>query len=105
MPGNIDNALNMAIIATTAEREEKAFSRKDRGVSAKVFTVGGSREGTPGQTHLRYEGPRGRSQWSNRGRWSQPRRTGPSLNSAGVDGTYSYRTDGLPWDLRTMFGS
>jgi len=100
IPGNIDKALNMAIIVTTARREEKAFSREDRGVSAKVFTVGGSREGTPGETHHRYEGPRGRSQWSNRGRWSQPRRSGPSLNSAGVDGTYSYRTD-----RRTAMGS
>ena len=100
MPGKIDKALNMAIIATNAEREEKAFSREDRGISAKVFTVGGRRESTPGETHQRYEGTRGRSQWSNRGRWSQPRRAGPSLNSAGVDETYSYRTD-----RRTAMGS
>jgi hypothetical protein len=65
MPGKIDKALNMAIIATNAEREEKAFSREDRGISTKVFTVGGSREDTPGGTYQRYDGPRGRAQWSN----------------------------------------
>ena len=109
MPDKIDKALNMAIIATNAEKEEKAFSREDRGVNVKVFTVGGSREDTPGETHRRYEGPRGRSQWSNRGRWSQPWKAGPSLNSAGVDGTYSYRTDrrtpmGSENHVRTMGG-
>jgi hypothetical protein len=47
MPENIDKALNMAIVATNAEREEKASSREDRGTSTRVFTVGGSRGGTP----------------------------------------------------------
>jgi hypothetical protein len=33
MPENIDKALNMAIAATTAEKEEKATGRDDRGIS------------------------------------------------------------------------
>ena len=51
MPGNIDKALNMAIIATNAEREEKLMSREDRGVSARVFVVGGNRESTSRYTY------------------------------------------------------
>jgi len=31
IPENIDKALNMAIVATNAEREEKVSGRKDRG--------------------------------------------------------------------------
>ena len=46
MPDNIDKALNMAIVATNAEKEEKTLVKEDRGVSAKVFTVGGNRGGT-----------------------------------------------------------
>jgi DNA-binding phage protein len=34
--GIIDRALNMAIVATNAEREEKALGREERGTSAKV---------------------------------------------------------------------
>jgi len=34
MPENIDRALNMAIIATNAEREEKALGKEDRGKTA-----------------------------------------------------------------------
>ena len=39
MPDNIDKASNMAIIATNAEKEDKASGREDRGTNAKVFTV------------------------------------------------------------------
>jgi hypothetical protein len=39
MPENIDKALHMAIVATNAEREEKAIGREERGVNARVFTV------------------------------------------------------------------
>jgi hypothetical protein len=46
----------MAIIATNAEREEKASAREDRGTSARVFTVGGIRGVILGR---RYEKPRG----------------------------------------------
>jgi len=93
MPDNADKALNMAIIATNAEREEKASVREDRGTNARVFTVGGSRGGTPGNRYERYERPRGKFQWSsNRGAWSQ-RRAGPTQDSTGVDGKYSHRTD------------
>ena len=67
MPDNIDKALNMAIVATNAEKEEKASSREDRGTSAQVFTVGGSRGGIPGNRYEnryenKYERPRGRFQ-------------------------------------------
>ena len=67
MPDNIDKALNMAIIATNAEREEKALAREDRGTNVRVFAVGGNRGGTPGNNYQRYEGLRGKFQWSNRG--------------------------------------
>jgi hypothetical protein len=61
MPGNIDGALNMAIVATNAEREEKALGREERGTSAKVFTVGGNRDNTQGNKYVK---PRGKIQWS-----------------------------------------
>ena len=94
MPDNLDKALNMAIVATNAEKEEKASSREDRGINAKVFTVGGNRGGIPGnRTGNRYENPRGKFQWSgNRGAWSQ-HRAGQTRNSRRVVGTYSDRTD------------
>jgi hypothetical protein len=59
MPEIIDKVLNMAIKATNAEREEMASVREDRGINARVFTVGGSRGGTPGN---RYKRPRGKFQ-------------------------------------------
>jgi len=46
MPASIDRALNMVIVATNAEREEKTLGKEDRGKSAQVFTVGGSRGST-----------------------------------------------------------
>jgi len=58
-----------------------------------VFTVGGSRENTPGHIYNRYDGPRGKSQLSNRGAWSQPN-AGPTRYSGRVDVSYSYRTPG-----------
>jgi len=61
MPDNIDTALNMAIVTTNAEKEEKALDKEDRGKTAQVFTVGGSHSTTPGNT---YEKPRGKIQWS-----------------------------------------
>jgi hypothetical protein len=90
MPENIDKALNMAIVVTNAEREEKALSREDRGTTAKVFTVGGSRNIAPGN---RYKNPRGKFQWSgNRGAGSHYQ-TKWTQNSTRVDGIYSGRTD------------
>ena len=38
MPDHIDKALNMAIIATNAEREEKASAREDRGTNVRGGT-------------------------------------------------------------------
>jgi len=84
MPDNIDRVLNMAIIATNAEKEEKALGKEDRGKTAQVFTVRGSRDSTPVN---RNEGPRGKTQWSgSRGAGSQ-RSTGPTQYSRRVDGT------------------
>jgi len=102
IPDNIDKALNMAVIAINAEKEEeKASVREDRGTSARVFTVGGSRGGMLGdRSGNRYENPRGKFQWSgNRGAWSQ-HRARPTQNSTRVDGTYSRQTDS-----RTSMGS
>jgi len=88
MPDNVDKALNMAIVATNGENEERASGREDRGTSAKVFTVGGNRGGIPGnRTGNRYENPRGKFQWSgNRSVWSQ-HRAGQTQNSRRVVGT------------------
>jgi hypothetical protein len=69
MPHNIDKALNMAIVATNAEKEEKAVNRDDRGLNARVFTVGGNRGSVRGN---RYGNHRGKFQWSGtRGAGSQ----------------------------------
>jgi hypothetical protein len=57
MAETMDRALNMAIVATTAERKERSSARKNRGTSAKVFTVGDSRENTRDD---RYGKPRGK---------------------------------------------
>jgi hypothetical protein len=54
MPDDVDKALSMAIVATNAEREEKAFGREDREISARVLTVGGNRGMTQ---ENRYENP------------------------------------------------
>ena len=86
---NVDKALHMAIIATSAEKEEKALGTTDRGNNARVFAVGGNRGDIP---RNRYEQPRGKFQWSrDRGAVSQ-RSSGTVQNSRRVDGTYSDRT-------------
>ena len=90
MPENVDKALNMAIVATNAEKEERASGREDRGTNSKVFTVGVSRDSTPRKRHRE---PRGKLQWSrNRDAGSQYR-SGPTQYLTRVDGTYSGRTD------------
>jgi hypothetical protein len=90
MSETIENALNMAIIETNAEKEEKASVREDRVLSAKVLTVGGSRDSIGSN---RYGKPRGKFQWSgNRGAGSQ-HQVGQKQYSTGVDGNYSDRTD------------
>jgi hypothetical protein len=48
MPENIDKALNKAIVATNAEREERALNKEDRGTNARVFTIGDNRGGPGG---------------------------------------------------------
>jgi hypothetical protein len=89
MPETIDKALNMAIIATNAEKEEKASVRKDRGTNARVFAVGGDRGS--GQ-YRRYDKPRNRFQWSrDRGAWSQ--QEAGQIQPIRVDGTHLGRTD------------
>jgi hypothetical protein len=99
MPSNLDKALNMAMIATNAEKEEKASVREDRGINYRVFAVGGNRgEEAPGNRArnsmgYRYENPWGKFQCSsNRGAVFQPR-AGPVQHSSGVNGTYPRRTD------------
>jgi hypothetical protein len=57
MPEIIEKALNMAIIATNAEKKEKVLTREARGSNTNVFTVGGSREGIPVR---RYDRPQGK---------------------------------------------
>jgi hypothetical protein len=52
MPETIDKALNMAMIATNAKKEEKTAVQEDRGVNAKVFTVGGKREGIQNRRYI-----------------------------------------------------
>jgi len=91
MPETVDKALNMAIVATTAEREERYSARKDRGNNARVFTVGGTR-GNTGRD--RYRKPR----WENSNEAAArgagfPCRTGQVQYSRRVDGAYSRRTD------------
>ena len=95
MPDNIDKALNMALVATNAAKEEKAVNKDDRGANARVFTVRGNRGSTRGN---RYGNPRGKFQWSGaRGAGSQYQ-AGPTQHSRRVDGTYSERTDSrTPW--------
>ena len=94
MPENIDKTLNMAIVATKAEREENTLVREDRGANARVFTVGGNRGGTLYNSRgNRNEKPRGKFQWS-RGRGAgSSYGAGPTQNSGRVDRTYSCRSD------------
>jgi len=92
MPDNIDKTLNMAIIATNAEREKAKANRQDRGPNVRVFTERGRRGHTPGNNYSRYDGPQGKLQWSNRGAWSQPK-AGLTRYWNRVDGTYSHRID------------
>jgi len=106
MPDNIEKALNITIVTITAEREEKAIGRDERGLSTRVFAVGGSRESIP-VNRGEYR-PRGRNQWSNcRGGRSQ-NRSGRLQYSTGVDGTYSDRTDNrtsvTAWDTGGRLG-
>jgi hypothetical protein len=76
MPDTIEKALNMAIIATNADKEDRVSQREDRGQNRQVFAVGGIRERTQ---FSRSNGPREKSsrekvQWNvslNRGNYSQ----------------------------------
>jgi hypothetical protein len=90
MPDTVDKALNMAIVATNAEREERTPQREERGINKKVFAVGGTRENAPREWD---RNPREKFQWSgNRGGWSS-RGAGRSTRGRGAIGTRSYRTD------------
>ena len=89
MPENIDRALNMVIIATNAENEEKALGTVDRGNNVKVFAVRGGRGNEPGN---RYGKPRGKFQWSGTRGAVPQRNAGPIQYSRRVDGTYSDQT-------------
>ena len=61
MPDTIDKAMNMAIIATHADTEDRALQREDRGVNRRVFGVRDDRVETPLRNDSR---PRGKFQWS-----------------------------------------
>jgi hypothetical protein len=88
MPMTLDKALNMAMVATCAEQEDKATGREER--EAKVFAGGGSREDTPGRNYDRPWG--GKAQWSGaRGARSRPQ--AGWYNTREGDGTHSHRTD------------
>ena len=67
MPDTIDKALNMAIVATNADKEDRA-SREDRGLNKRVFAVGGTREEAHFSTGNRLRGTFQRS--GNRGDYS-----------------------------------
>ena len=89
MPYTIDKALNMAIVATNADREDRA-SREDRGANRQVFAVRGNREDTP---FGRRDKPQEKFQWSgNRGDYSHSG-VGHNTRGRGVDGTRSRWTD------------
>jgi hypothetical protein len=111
MPINIDRALNVAMIATNAEKEEKASVRGDRGSNYRVFAVRGNRaEGNREMERgmawdLDMRTPRGKFQWSsNRGAVSQ-HRAGPVQNSTGDTGsTPAGQKIGLPRIRRPMQG-
>jgi len=106
MPETVDKALNMAIVATNAEKEERNSAREDRGTIAKVFTVGGTHGNTRDD---RYKKPRGKIQWSGARGAGSPFRAGQTQNSRRVDGAYSYRTDhrtpAQPEDVWTAGGA
>jgi hypothetical protein len=90
MPDTVDKALNMAIVATNADREERNTLREDRGFNRKVFEVGGNR----GNAQRDWDrNLRGKFQWSNNSRWPEPSSAGHSTRGSGVTGTRSYRTD------------
>jgi hypothetical protein len=90
MPDTVDKALNMAIVATNADREERNTLRGDRGFNNKVFAVGGNRENAPRDWD---RNPRGKFQWSNNSRWPEHSSAGHGTRGRGAIGTRSYRTD------------
>jgi hypothetical protein len=61
MPETVDKALNKAIVATNADKEERMLLCEDQGTSKQVFMVGGSHENIPFKKN---EEPLGKFQWS-----------------------------------------
>jgi len=109
MPETIDKALNMAIIATNAEREERHSAREDRGTNARVFAVGGNRGDIPGNRYDGYRKPR----WENSNEAAArgagfPARAGKVQYSRRVEVAHSRRTDygtsAQSGDVRTAGG-
>jgi len=94
IPENVDKALNIAIVATNAEREEKTLVREDRGINGRVFAVRGNRGGTSHSSGgYRHEKPRGKVQWSKDRGAGTNYGAGPTRISGIVDRTYSCRPD------------
>ena len=88
MAETIEKALNMAIIATNTEKEEKASARDDLGISTRIFAVGGSRQSNDSS---RYGKPRGKIQWcGKRGAGFEPQERQTQYWGR-VDGTYTAR--------------
>lgn len=90
MPDTADNALNVAIVTTIADGNERIALRDDRGNNRRVFAVGSDRE----------NGPRGwdrnsreKFQWSNNRRGRSSSSSGHYTRGRGAIGTRSYRTD------------
>jgi hypothetical protein len=88
MPDTIEKALNMAITATNADREDRMSQREDRGVNKQVSAVGSSCDG---KQDRRNDRPRGKIQWSGyRGDYNY---RGVDHNTRGVERTRFLRTD------------
>jgi hypothetical protein len=80
----------MAIIATNADKEDRASQREDRGVNKRVFVVEGSHEKV---RHRKGGRPRGKIQWSGNRSDCGHSGMGHSTRNRGVGGTRSRRTD------------
>ena len=97
MPDTIEKALNMAIIATNADKKDWASQREDRGLNRREFAVRGDREVTPLRNESR---PRGKLQWRGT-RGGANYGVGHNTRGKGVDGTHSRRTDSRTFMVQT----
>lgn len=91
MPDTVERALNIAIVAATADREERMSFQETRGQGKRVFAIVGNREHTP---VMNGKGPQGKAQ---RSRDSLDgfavREAGHNSRKWGGDGTPSRRSE------------